>query len=166
MGRILNPVSGLCNRKSELGFEYPNQAMGRSPKPLAKPESLLVAIAARNCRRLLDYTYPQLEGQITKQMERLEKDRGVAKTTMQRWTNGEGGTVSKLEDIAAAFGLSVYQLLLPNLDVANYQVLPGAATEEHRLTKALQRGEDVIRPRRASAEPAETEPRRRSGGRP
>lgn len=140
--------------------------MGRQAKLPTKIPSLLVAIVARNCRRLLDYTYPQLENQITRQIERFQQDKGISKTTMQRWTNGEGGTLSKLEDVAAAFGLSGYQLLLSNLDVANYQHIAGALQEEQRISKAIQRGDDVIRPRRATSEDAGTAPRRQSRGRP
>lgn len=158
----LHPTSGLCNPNSGSGFPYPANPMGRQAKA-PKPPSLLVAIAARNCRRLLDYTYPQLAGQITRQIERLQEDRKIPKTTMQRWTNGEGGNLSKLEDVAAAFGLSGYQLLLPNLDVARYQVVEGATQEEHRLGKLFQRGDDIIKTQSAGAEMAQ---RRQSHNRP
>jgi len=59
---------------------------------------------------------------------------GMSLSQIQRILKPEIGTsVDQLEALAAVFQLSTYQLLIPDLDVGNEQVVHGATKAEERL---------------------------------
>jgi hypothetical protein len=70
----------------------------------------------------------------------LAKESKVALAQIQRYMKLEQGiTVDYLDPIAAVFGLSGYQLLLPNLNYDDPQQIPGAAKEEERVFREFRK---------------------------
>jgi len=64
----------------------------------------------------------------------LAKRAGVSLSTVQRVISGEiGPSLDILEQLATALDVSTYQLVLPNLDAENPQVVTGASIAEKRL---------------------------------
>ena len=64
----------------------------------------------------------------------LSKAAGVSKSTVQRIMSRDVGvSLDNLEAIAAVFQLSAYQILIPGLNTAAPQMIPGALKEEERL---------------------------------
>lgn len=91
------------------------------------------AIVAANLTALLNHHYKQ-HPNVTLRQKALEHDSGVRSSTIQRLMKEEvGANLETLELLAAPFNLSVYQLLAPNLDVGNPQMIKGALKEEQRL---------------------------------
>lgn len=83
----------------------------------------------------------------------LAKDAGVSLSTIQRVLSKESGaSLDNIEAIAAAFDVSVYQLLIPSLDILNPQVVQGAVKNEERMYRQWKRGEERLR---APAQPKE-----------
>ena len=70
----------------------------------------------------------------------LAEAAGVSTSTIQRVLSGEiGASLDNIEAIAAAFDLSVYQLLIPALDAANPQLVQGAVKNEERMYRQWKR---------------------------
>lgn len=66
---------------------------------------------------------------------------GVSLSTIQRILEAKtGATLDNIESIAAVFELSVYQILIPELDVADPQIVPGALKNEERLYRQWKKG--------------------------
>lgn len=87
-------------------------------------------VVAQNLTNLMEAHMP-LAGSKHKT---LAEAAGVSLSTVQRICNQEvGATIDVLEALASVFHLSVYQLLIPSLDVGNPQVVQGATKEEERL---------------------------------
>lgn len=87
-------------------------------------------VLAENLQLLLARDYGRL-GSKTKQQIALHKATGLSFSSVQRYCDGKAGaSIDHLETLAVAFDLSVYQLLLPNLDARNPQVVKGAAKGE------------------------------------
>jgi hypothetical protein len=55
-----------------------------------------------------------------------------------------GASIDTLEAIANVFEISVYQLVLPNLDARNPQVVTGATAAERAMYAAFRRGQMVL----------------------
>lgn len=106
--------------------------MTRPPKTPKTPGVMREVIAA-NLTKLLERDYAEFET-ITARQRELAKDAKVGFGTIQRWMKSEnGGNLDTLETLAIHFDLQVYQLMLPNLDVRNAQVVKGADAAEQRL---------------------------------
>lgn len=70
----------------------------------------------------------------------LAKAAGLSLSSVQRTLSGEtGASIDTIERIALALGVSPYQLILPELDVENPQVVTGASAAEKRLYADLHR---------------------------
>lgn len=67
------------------------------------------------------------------------KAAGVSLSTVQRILKEESGaTLDNIEALAAAFDLSAYQLLIPELSPANPQLVAEATAAEKRLYRRWQ----------------------------
>lgn len=70
----------------------------------------------------------------------LSERADVSLSTVQRVLAGQvGASLDVIEQLAAVFDVSVYQLLLPNLDAENPQVVTGASAAERRWYATLRR---------------------------
>lgn len=93
-------------------------------------------ILAVNVARLMEVHYAA----YSNRPKQLAKDAHVSLSTVQRIVAGStGANLDGIEAIANAFDLSAYQLLIPNLDPANAQVVHGATKEEERLYRRWKR---------------------------
>lgn len=94
-------------------------------------------VVAQNVRHLVDRHYAM----STNRPKALAKDAGLSLSSVQRVLNAEAGaSIDTMEVIANVFELSVYQLVLPNLDVDNPQVVIGASSAEKSMYVAFRRG--------------------------
>jgi transcriptional regulator with XRE-family HTH domain len=86
-----------------------------------------------NLSRLVDHHYRSLDNR-TARLRALFKDSGVTVSSAQRIIDGEtGATLDTLEQLALAFGVSVYQMVAPDIDPSNPPVITGATEAERRL---------------------------------
>lgn len=93
------------------------------------------SILAANLIALLNEHYKELPN-ITARQRKLSEEAGKTPTfsTVQRICKQEvGASLDNIEAIANVFGLSAYQLLVPNLSATNPGVVAGATKEEQRL---------------------------------
>lgn len=68
----------------------------------------------------------------------------VSLSTVQRIIAAEvGASLDNIEAIAGVFDVSTYQLLVPNLNIDNPQVIKGATKDEERLYDAWRRGKGL-----------------------
>lgn len=99
---------------------------------MTKPKTPKVAgfmrsVLAQNLEKLMEV---HLKDETNKPMA-LQKLCGVKKSTVQRiLARSTGANLETLEAIAGAFGLSVYQLLIPELRAENPQIVQGATKAE------------------------------------
>ncbi len=101
------------------------------------------SVVAANLLRLLDHHYGGHDT-LTARQKALEKDSGVAFSSVQRICQQRvGATLDTLEQVAGAFHLSAYQLLLPNLDPDNPGIVKGASDDEKRVYALWRRGKLV-----------------------
>ena len=90
-------------------------------------------VVGANVARLLDHHYSHLPN-VTARVKELAKDSGIGHGTVQRIMDRKvGASLDNIEALANAFSVSVYQLMLPSLDVRNPQVVKGATEEEKRM---------------------------------
>lgn len=111
--------------------------MGRPAKPPKAP-ALSRAFIADNLKKLLNRDYPGLK--LTAQQKKLQEDSTGAlpfTTTQRLMKKGNGANLETLETYARYFELQMYQLLLPNLDVKNPQVVKGALAAEQKFYTAI-----------------------------
>lgn len=113
--------------------------MARKPKR-RKIAGFMREIVAANLAGLVARDYPHLPN-LTQQQKALAEKAGVSFSTVQRIMGKTvGATIDNLEQIAMAFDLSPYQLLIPSLAVTNPQVVKGATKEEQRLYSLWRKG--------------------------
>lgn len=87
-------------------------------------------VVGANVRALMDLHYRE---HSNKPMA-LAKAAGISLSSVQRVLLAKTGpSVDTIEMIAAAFQMSCYQLLIPNLHADNPQVVHGATKDEERL---------------------------------
>lgn len=102
-------------------------------KKTPKVPGLMREIVAANLKRLMDH---HMAGNPNKPKTLAGKAR-LSLSTVQRIVGCKtGATLDNLEALAEAFDLSVYQLLIPDLDVGNPQIVTGAMEAERRAYKA------------------------------
>lgn len=94
-------------------------------------------VVAQNVRQLVDRHYAD----VPNKPRRLAADVGVSLSTAQRILSADvGASLDTLEAIANIFELSVYQLVLPNLDTENPQIVSGASSAERSMYARFKRG--------------------------
>lgn len=87
-------------------------------------------VLAANLKRLLEHHYRTSPNRP----KSLSVDAGVTLSTIQRVMKCEvGASLDTLESIADALHIQVYQLLVPEIDVGNPQIIVGAMEAEQRL---------------------------------
>lgn len=70
----------------------------------------------------------------------LSKAASLSLSSVQRTLTGEvGASIDTIERLALALGVSPYQLILPELDIENPQVVTGASAAEKRLYADMHR---------------------------
>lgn len=128
MGLTLDPLLGHVNPLLGLRVKYPD-LMPRGPKTKKVP-GFMRAVVAQNLDALIAKHYPP-PGDANRA---LAKAAGCSLSTIQR-ARGQvsGASIDTLEAIAGCFNLSAYQLLLPDLDVDNPQVVQGASKAEEEM---------------------------------
>lgn len=120
---------------------------GQAKRP--KYVGFMRTVVAANVRALIDDHYKESPN---KPMA-LSKATGLSLSSVQRVLSAEAGaSIDTLEAIANAFEISVYQLVLPNLDPQNPQVVSGASAAERGMYAAFRRAH-------IAAEPAPVKPR-------
>lgn len=102
-------------------------------KKTPKVPGFMRTILAANLAALVDHHYASMSNLTAKQRE-LAKQAKVSHSTVQRIMSGDvGASLDNIELIATVFDLSAYQLLIPNLNAGNPQVVRGATKDEQRL---------------------------------
>ena len=105
---------------------------GKAKTP--KTPGILRDVVADNIQALMNVNY---RGSENKPLD-LANDAGISLSSVQRILNKSvGASVDTLERISIALGVSVYQLLIPNLNPRNPQVVKGATKEEERMYRRL-----------------------------
>ena len=111
--------------------------------------------AKKNITGLLDKEYRDLPN-LTAKQKKLAGEALVSFSTIQRIMNEDvGASLDNIEAIADVFDVSVYQILLPSLDIGNPQVVKGATEEEKRAYRLWKRDRTSPKPERR--EPVTTE---------
>lgn len=94
-------------------------------------------VLAENVAKLMAVAY---KGQPNKP-KALSIDAGVSLSTVQRILSGaSGATLDNIEQIAAVFDLSTYQILIPGLNIDTPQTVPGAMQAEKTRYRRWQQG--------------------------
>lgn len=108
--------------------------MGKASKPKQpRGHGAMRQVLSSNVQRLLDSHYKDIKT-ATARVKALAKNSKVGHGTIQRiLAAGSGSSLDTIERLSLALEVSVYQILLPNLDVDNPQVVKGATVEEQRL---------------------------------
>ena len=108
--------------------------MGNPKNP--KVPGLMREVVKANIRSLMERVYKDSRNRP----KSLAKDAEISLSSVQRMLEGTtGATIDNLEAVASALDVSVYQLLLPNLDAENPQIVQGAAKGEERLYRMMKR---------------------------
>lgn len=112
---------------------------GQTKRP--KYVGFMRTVVASNVRALIDDHYKESPNKP----KALAKATGLSLSSVQRVLSAEAGaSIDTLEAIANAFEISVYQLVLPNLDPGNPQVVSGATAAERSLYAAFRRGQSLL----------------------
>lgn len=115
--------------------------MKRGPKKPKHP-GFMRSVLAENVELLMNKHF-EIKSNKPKS---LAEEAKVSLSTVQRIIAAEvGASLDNIEAIAGAFGLSAYQLLIPNLNIDNPQVIKGATKGEERLYNAWKRGKGVVK---------------------
>jgi transcriptional regulator with XRE-family HTH domain len=125
---------------------------GRKKTP--KVAGFMRAVLAGNIRNLIERDFRERSNKPRS----LAKDAGVSLSTIQRILKQDvGASLDNIEAIAAVFDLSVYQLLVPNLDVNNPQLVKGATKDEERMYRSWKRERSITSPAPAPGRQLEKE---------
>jgi hypothetical protein len=109
---------------------------GQTKRP--KYVGFMRVMLAQNVRQLIDRHYKDSDNKP----KALSKATGLSLSSVQRVLSAEtGASIDTIEVIANVFELSAYQLVLPNLDVENPQVVSGASAAERAMYAQFRRGQ-------------------------
>lgn len=112
---------------------------GKTKRP--KVAGFMRSILAFNTQLLMDKHYEK----SSNKPKALAKDSQVRMSTIQRMLKAENGaSLDTIEQVAAAFNLSAYQLLIPNLHISNPQVIKGATKDEERLYRSWKKSGTLL----------------------
>ena len=139
--KMVDPNEGQGKRKLN-GDDDPHSGLGASQNwdmsdktRVPKIPGFDRAILADNVRKLMEHHFPMAGDRP----RRLAKEAQVSLSSIQRIYKGEvGANLDTIEAVARALSLSAYQLLIPDLDPANPQTIPGAVQAERRLYRRWQ----------------------------
>ena len=95
-----------------------------------KIPGVLRHIVGNNVRQLMEVRF-HLQGD---KVRALAAKSGIGKTSIDRIIKGQTGVnIDYIEDLAEALDVSSYQLLIPDLDARNPQIVNGATEAERQL---------------------------------
>lgn len=101
-----------------------------------KVPGIMRAVLAENVRALMEREFQEVDNKVLA----LAKRAGLSLSSVQRTLAGDtGASIDTIERLSVALGVSPYQLLLPELDVLNPQIVNGASAAERRLYAAMRR---------------------------
>lgn len=107
----------------------------QAPKAPKTP-GVMRAVLGANVRSLADHVFSASPDRIRE----LVRHSGVSRAQVYRILSGDtGATIDIIEQLALALDVQVYQLLVPNLDPDNPQVIKGASAAERQLYAQLAR---------------------------
>lgn len=136
---MLNPFTGFRNPPTGKRENY-TSFMEKRPKKRKFP-GFMRQVVAQNVRGLVDHHYALVDNKPKK----LAEDAQISLSSAQRVLSAEvGASIDTLEAIANVFEISVYQLVLPNLDAHNPQVVTGATAAERAMYAAFRRGQMAL----------------------
>lgn len=102
--------------------------MGKTKK--RKVAGFSRSILAANLRALIDIKYAS----ASNKPKAVSADSGIALSTVQRILDKDvGPSLDNIEALAGVFDLTVYQLLIPELNAKNPQIVKGATKAEERM---------------------------------
>lgn len=132
------PNFGIIQPALGADAKISSRLMGRTPK-IPKPKSIMRGVIAANVRALMDLKYRDIEKK-TNRVKKLAEEANIGHGSIQRILDGEvGASIDLIENLALALDVSVYQLVLPNLDTSNPQVVNGATRNERMLYARMNR---------------------------
>lgn len=124
--RILDPSSGFCNPLMGAKSPENNKPMKGKPKSRKIP-GFMRFVLAENVSKLMNRAYKESRNKP----KALSLDAGVSLSTIQRILEMKSGaTLDSIEQVASAFDLSTYQVLIPGLDIDAPPIVPGALQSE------------------------------------
>jgi len=136
MPQIVDPILGFNNPLMGLVLLDNSNTMNRKKK-IPKVPGFMRSILAENVAALMEVHFKDKANKP----KALAKKAGVSLSTVQRIiAQGTGASLDNIEAVAIAFDMSVYQLLLPALEVKNPQVVQGAMKNEELMYRRWQRG--------------------------
>jgi hypothetical protein len=111
------------------------QRMSKPKTP--KIPGVMRAVLAANVRALTDHVFVAYPDRI----KALVSASGVSRAQLYRvLSQDSGATIDIIERLALALDVQVYQLLVPNLNADNPQVIQGASAAERQLYASFARG--------------------------
>lgn len=118
----------------------------KRPPKTPKVPSFMRIVIAENIRERMEHVFRESSNRPLALALKTGKPKegGLSLSTIQRILAGEtGGTLDNLEAIASALDLSLYQLMIPNLNSENPQVVAGAMKDEERMYKRWRRAREA-----------------------
>ncbi len=113
--------------------------MKRHPKTPKLP-GFMRSVLAHNVEELMHRHFSM----SSNKPKALAAQAKVSLSTVQRIIAAEvGASLDNIEAIASVFEVSTYQLLVPNLNIENPQVIKGATKDEERLYDVWRRGKGL-----------------------
>ena len=126
---IMAQVRAIASTKSHTFVKSPHAQFRAMTKTTGRQD--VRRVLATNVRRLIDHSGhsdPEAARQV-----------GMKPFQLQRITRAEHAvTITTLQKLANGYGVEPYQLLVPNLNPKDPQVLRVLSPEEERLYKALE----------------------------
>jgi hypothetical protein len=137
MGNHLNPIFGLTQPAYGTFFAGSSAPMGKGGKTgqtkRKKLPGFMRTVLGANLVKLIDHHYRSIDNR-TGRLTALFKESSVSVSSVQRIIDGEtGASLDTLEQLSLALGVSVYQMVAPDIDAANPPVITGANEAERRL---------------------------------
>lgn len=132
MEHTFTPIFGFVQPANGSSSKINYCAMGKPKK--TKVAGFMRSVLSDNLQKLMsaDKRFKDLENE-TQQYKALAKESGVSYSTIQRFMKKQtGASLDNIESVAGVFDLSVYQLMIPELDVANPQIVQGASKSEEK----------------------------------
>lgn len=113
----------------------------KGKKKTHKAPGIMRKVVARSVRKLMEHHFAESPNRP----KSLAIRAGISLSSVQRVLAADNGAnIETLEAIALALDVSPYQLLIPNLDVKNPQVVKGATEAEHRFYRAVERKQELV----------------------
>jgi hypothetical protein len=116
---------------------------GKAKQPKTRA-AFIRHVLAENVKKLSDAHFTQSRNK-PRSLSQAAKKAGhtLSMSSVQRIMKGEtGASLDNIQVIADLFDLSVYQLFVPALNIANPQVVQGAHKDEERMYRSFRRSRE------------------------